>query len=62
MFQKLQYLELPQKHLASTVNINMITVVHLYVRKNINCSISESLDRFEAVCNAAIAKQIPVRG
>lgn len=31
-------------------------------RKNINCSISESLQRFEAVCEAARKNNIAVRG
>lgn len=31
-------------------------------RKNINCSISESLNRFEEVMQAANEVQIPVRG
>lgn len=33
-----------------------------FSRKNINCSISESLQRFEAVCDAAKENSIPVRG
>lgn len=33
-----------------------------FSNKNINCSISESLARFEPVCEAAAANQIPVRG
>jgi len=32
------------------------------LRKNINCSISESLQRFEAVCKDARKSNIPVRG
>jgi len=31
-------------------------------RKNINCSISESLQRFETVCEATRKSNIPVRG
>ena len=31
-------------------------------RKNINCSIDESLARFQDVMNAAKTKNIPVRG
>ena len=34
----------------------------IYFRKNINCSIEESLERFRAVCEAAKEKSIPVRG
>jgi hydroxymethylglutaryl-CoA lyase len=33
-----------------------------FARKNINCSIPESLDRFGAVCAAAAAEGIRVRG
>jgi len=33
-----------------------------FVRRNINCSIDESLDRFEEVCTAARADGIKVRG
>ncbi|XP_027046621.1 hydroxymethylglutaryl-CoA lyase, mitochondrial-like [Pocillopora damicornis] len=33
-----------------------------FSRKNINCSISESLQRFEVVCEAAKENNIPVRG
>jgi hydroxymethylglutaryl-CoA lyase len=33
-----------------------------FSRKNINCSIAESLDRFEPVCAAAREHAIPVRG
>ena len=31
-------------------------------RKNINCSIDESLERFREVCNEAALHSIPVRG
>jgi hydroxymethylglutaryl-CoA lyase len=33
-----------------------------FSQKNINCSISESIQRFEALISAAKAQQIPVRG
>lgn len=33
-----------------------------FSQKNINCSISESIKRFETLINAAKAQQIPVRG
>jgi hydroxymethylglutaryl-CoA lyase len=33
-----------------------------FSQKNINCTISESLKRFEAVMAAATAARIPVRG
>ncbi|XP_022788858.1 hydroxymethylglutaryl-CoA lyase, mitochondrial-like [Stylophora pistillata] len=33
-----------------------------FSRKNINCSISDSLQRFEGVCEAAKENNIPVRG
>lgn len=33
-----------------------------FSRKNINCSIDESLDRFAAVCDAATARGLTVRG
>ena len=33
-----------------------------FSQKNINCSISESLQRFEPVMSAAVAAEIPVRG
>ncbi len=33
-----------------------------FSQRNINCSIAESLDRFGAVCEAALAANIPVRG
>ena len=61
---KWPYLELPQRLLASTHKIKVwgdVFIACIY-RKNINCSIDESLDKFEAVCNAAITKGIPVRG
>ena len=32
------------------------------VRKNINCSIDESIERFRAVCEAAAQRNVPVRG
>ena len=32
------------------------------VRKNINCSIDESIERFRTVCEAAAQKNVPVRG
>ncbi|NP_001185646.1 hydroxymethylglutaryl-CoA lyase, mitochondrial isoform 4 [Gallus gallus] len=34
----------------------------LFTKKNINCSIEESLERFSEVMNAARAASIPVRG
>ena len=33
-----------------------------FTRKNINCSIDESLERFTQVCAAAAEAKIPVRG
>src|SRR5512144_899872 len=33
-----------------------------FSRKNINCSIAESLERFAAVCRAALAEGLKVRG
>lgn len=33
-----------------------------FSKKNINCSIDESMQRFEEVINAAKERQIPVRG
>jgi len=33
-----------------------------FSRKNINCSISESLQRFETVCEATRKSNFPVRG
>lgn len=33
-----------------------------FSRKNINCSIDESLERFRVVCQAAARKNVPVRG
>lgn len=33
-----------------------------FSRKNINCSVSESMDRFAPVCAAASAAAVPVRG
>lgn len=33
-----------------------------FSKKNINCSIDESMQRFEEVINAAKEQQIPVRG
>lgn len=33
-----------------------------FTKKNINCTIQESLERFEPVCKAAHADRIPVRG
>jgi isopropylmalate/homocitrate/citramalate synthase len=33
-----------------------------FSRKNINCSIAESLERFTAVCDAALAERLRVRG
>ena len=60
------YLELPQKVSASTYHCAMDISVHLFVlffaRKNINCSIEESLERFREVCKAAKEKNILVRG
>lgn len=34
----------------------------LFSKKNINCSVEESLQRFEEVTKAAKAQNIPVRG
>jgi hydroxymethylglutaryl-CoA lyase len=33
-----------------------------FCRKNINCSIAESIERFEPVCRAALSERIAVRG
>jgi len=33
-----------------------------FSRRNINCSIDESMDRFQPVCDAAAARDVPVRG
>ena len=40
----------------------LLHVIPFMFRKNINCSMSESLQRFEAVCKAARKNNIPVRG
>lgn len=37
-------------------------IFHFDYRKNINCSIEESLERFEDVMTAAREKKVPVRG
>ena len=39
-----------------------IIAVEIYSRKNINCSIEESLQRFQEVMDAAKESKIPVRG
>lgn len=39
----------------------IVTFANLF-RKNINCSIEESLKRFDAVMEAAKSANIPVRG
>ena len=46
------------------VCVCVCTCIHvaLLTRKNINCSIEESLDRFTSVCEAAADLSIPVRG
>ena len=40
----------------------MLLLILCMQRKNINCSILESLQRFEAVCEAARKNSVPVRG
>lgn len=51
---------------AIAVNANEVAIFaaasEAFSQKNINCSISESIHRFEALINAANAQQIPVRG
>lgn len=51
---------------AITVNANEVAIFaaasEAFSQKNINCSIAESLQRFEPVMQAAKEKQIPVRG
>lgn len=51
---------------AIAVNANEVAIFaaasEAFSQKNINCSISESIQRFEALINAAKAQQIPVRG
>ena len=33
-----------------------------FSKRNINCSIDESIERFRVVCEAAAARNVPVRG
>lgn len=51
---------------AITVNANEVAIFaaasEAFSQKNINCSISESIQRFETLISAAKAQQIPVRG
>jgi hydroxymethylglutaryl-CoA lyase len=51
---------------ALAVNANEVAIFaaasEAFSQKNINCSISESIERFEALITAAKAQQIPVRG
>lgn len=51
---------------AVAANANEVAIFaaasEAFSQKNINCSISESIQRFEALINAAKAQQIPVRG
>jgi hydroxymethylglutaryl-CoA lyase len=51
---------------AIAVNANEVAIFaaasEAFSQKNINCSISESIKRFEALISAAQAQQIPVRG
>lgn len=51
---------------AIAVNANEIAIFaaasEAFSQKNINCSISESIKRFEALTNTAQAQKIPVRG
>lgn len=51
---------------ALTVNANEVAIFaaasEAFSQKNINCSIAESIQRFENVVQAAKEKQIPVRG
>ncbi|MDR7092052.1 hydroxymethylglutaryl-CoA lyase [Cellvibrio fibrivorans] len=51
---------------ALAVNANEVAIFaaasEAFSQKNINCSISESIQRFETLINAAKAQQIPVRG
>lgn len=51
---------------ALAVNANEVAIFaaasEAFSQKNINCSISESITRFETLINAAQAQKIPVRG
>ena len=51
---------------AIAVNANEVAIFaaasEAFSQKNINCSIAESIQRFEALINAARANNIPVRG
>lgn len=51
---------------AIAVNANEVAIFaaasEAFSQKNINCSISESIQRFETLINAAKAQHIPVRG
>lgn len=51
---------------ALAVNANEVAIFaaasEAFSQKNINCSISESIQRFEVLINAAKAQDIPVRG
>ena len=51
---------------ALAVNANEVAIFaaasEAFSQKNINCSISESIKRFEALISAAQAQKIPVRG
>ncbi|QEY14002.1 hydroxymethylglutaryl-CoA lyase [Cellvibrio sp. KY-YJ-3] len=51
---------------AIAVNANEVAIFaaasEAFSQKNINCSISESIQRFETLISAAKAQQIPVRG
>jgi hydroxymethylglutaryl-CoA lyase len=51
---------------AIAVNANEVAIFaaasEAFSQKNINCSISESIQRFEALISSAKAEQIPVRG
>jgi len=51
---------------AIAANANEVAIFaaasEAFSQKNINCSISESIQRFEALISAAKAQQIPVRG
>lgn len=51
---------------AVSSNMNEVAIFaaasESFSKKNINCTIEESLERFEAVCEAAKKDKIPVRG
>lgn len=52
-----------QKHSQSSdkINSDQLLIWLKFCRKNINCSIDESVEMFREVCVAAADKDIPVR-